>query len=112
MYIGGMKGALKMRNPQANEVWETLSGRAVLIVEITDPFTWLSSEEKEEWYKTKHLGFVWYDEVDGSFCVSQVLAQLKGIHPTVRGFDFIAAAMKKNDYKQTTPPIGRGFLFR
>lgn len=48
--------------PKVNEVWEANSGRLVLVVRMPNQ---------------KDLGFIWYDEIDKDFSVSELRDQLR-----------------------------------
>jgi hypothetical protein len=65
-----LAGKLIMQ-PQVNEVWRTKSGRLAIIVEATNK---IDSDKKE---KQPELCMLWYDEIDETLTVSQIMDRLE-----------------------------------
>ena len=56
--------------PKTHDVWKTREGRIVLIVEVH----W--ETDKRE-VTTPQLGMLWYDEIDKTFTVSELMNRLE-----------------------------------
>jgi hypothetical protein len=62
----GVHGRIEMYDPKPNSVWVTRGGRLVVIVELPGHKKGI----------TTCLGLLWYDTIDNTLCVTEVMEQL------------------------------------